>query len=108
MVTAPHGSGENGLGYNRFSELRTHVLNSWIGEWEITRLLVLRSFLEPILIPYLVEQASPDLLKEHYIDLKDRPFFAGLVKYMHSGPVVAMVSMHVRDVDVNDSVGSEE
>ncbi|MEJ1272201.1 NME/NM23 nucleoside diphosphate kinase 1 [Cricetulus griseus] len=36
-------------------------------------------------------QASEDLLKEHYIDLKDRPFFTGLVKYMHSGPVVAMV-----------------
>uniref|UniRef100_A0A2K6LUX4 Nucleoside diphosphate kinase A n=1 Tax=Rhinopithecus bieti TaxID=61621 RepID=A0A2K6LUX4_RHIBE len=36
-------------------------------------------------------QASEDLLKEHYIDLKDRPFFAGLVKYMHSGLVVAMV-----------------
>ncbi|KAM8931979.1 nucleoside diphosphate kinase A-like [Lycaon pictus] len=36
-------------------------------------------------------QASEDLLKEHYIDLKDCPFFAGLVKYMQSGPVVAMV-----------------
>ncbi|CAM5097142.1 unnamed protein product [Natator depressus] len=36
-------------------------------------------------------QASEDLLKEHYIDLKDRPFYAGLVKYMYSGPVVAMV-----------------
>ncbi|XP_056670041.1 nucleoside diphosphate kinase A isoform X6 [Monodelphis domestica] len=36
-------------------------------------------------------QASEDLLREHYIDLKDRPFYAGLVKYMHSGPVVAMV-----------------
>lgn len=36
-------------------------------------------------------QASEDLLKEHYTDLKDRPFFTGLVKYMHSGPVVAMV-----------------
>ncbi|XP_028572240.1 nucleoside diphosphate kinase A [Podarcis muralis] len=35
--------------------------------------------------------ASEDLLSEHYSDLKDRPFFAGLVKYMHSGPVVAMV-----------------
>ncbi|TFK04638.1 keratin, type II cytoskeletal 80 [Platysternon megacephalum] len=35
--------------------------------------------------------ASEDLLKEHYIDLKDRPFYAGLIKYMHSGPVVAMV-----------------
>ncbi|KAB0390162.1 hypothetical protein E2I00_011334 [Balaenoptera physalus] len=27
----------------------------------------------------------------HYIDLKDRPFFPGLVKYMNSGPIVAMV-----------------
>ncbi|XP_044275895.1 nucleoside diphosphate kinase A [Varanus komodoensis] len=36
-------------------------------------------------------QASEDLLREHYIDLKDRPFYAGLVKYMNSGPVVAMV-----------------
>uniref|UniRef100_A0A8B9KGI5 nucleoside-diphosphate kinase n=1 Tax=Astyanax mexicanus TaxID=7994 RepID=A0A8B9KGI5_ASTMX len=36
-------------------------------------------------------QASEDLLKEHYIDLKDRPFYPGLVKYMSSGPVLAMV-----------------
>ncbi|XP_037372852.1 nucleoside diphosphate kinase A 1-like [Talpa occidentalis] len=36
-------------------------------------------------------QASADLLKEHYIDLQDCQFFAGLVKYMHSGAVVAMV-----------------
>ncbi|NXB31529.1 NDK kinase, partial [Eulacestoma nigropectus] len=35
--------------------------------------------------------ASEDLLREHYIDLKDRPFYDGLVQYMHSGPVVAMV-----------------
>uniref|UniRef100_A0A8D0H011 nucleoside-diphosphate kinase n=1 Tax=Sphenodon punctatus TaxID=8508 RepID=A0A8D0H011_SPHPU len=35
--------------------------------------------------------ASEDLLREHYIDLKDRPFYPGLVEYMHSGPVVAMV-----------------
>ncbi|KAL1772255.1 nucleoside diphosphate kinase A [Sigmodon hispidus] len=38
-------------------------------------------------------QASEDLLKEHYIDLKHRPFFTGLVKYMHSGPVVAMSNL---------------
>ncbi|EFB21691.1 hypothetical protein PANDA_015625, partial [Ailuropoda melanoleuca] len=43
------------------------------------------------LIAMKLIQASEDLLKEHYIDLKDRPFFAGLVKYMQSGPVVAMV-----------------
>uniref|UniRef100_A0A8C0XNP4 Nucleoside diphosphate kinase A n=1 Tax=Castor canadensis TaxID=51338 RepID=A0A8C0XNP4_CASCN len=35
-------------------------------------------------------QAFKDLLKEHYIDLKDHPFFTGLAKYMHSGTVVAM------------------
>ncbi|XP_070846787.1 nucleoside diphosphate kinase B-like [Chaetodon trifascialis] len=36
-------------------------------------------------------QASDDLLKAHYTDLKDRPFFPSLISYMSSGPVVAMV-----------------
>lgn len=36
-------------------------------------------------------QASEDLLMQHYIDLKERPFFPTLIKYMTSGPVVAMV-----------------
>lgn len=40
-------------------------------------------------------QASDDLLREHYGDLKDRPFFPGLVSYMSSGPVVAMVSLFI-------------
>lgn len=35
--------------------------------------------------------ASEDLLKEHYIELKDRPFHSSFVKYMNSGPVVVMV-----------------
>jgi len=35
--------------------------------------------------------ASEDHLKKHYSDLSARPFFAGLVKYMSSGPVVPMV-----------------
>ena len=30
-------------------------------------------------------------LEAHYADLKDKPFFAGLVQYMNSGPIVAMV-----------------
>ncbi|KAM3141351.1 Nucleoside diphosphate kinase A 2 [Paramecium bursaria] len=36
---------------------------------------------------------APDqnLLSEHYKDLSERPFFAGLIKYMLSGPVAAMV-----------------
>lgn len=36
-------------------------------------------------------QASQGHLEEHYADLKTKPFFNGLVKYMASGPVVAMV-----------------
>lgn len=35
--------------------------------------------------------ASEDLLKQHYADLSSKGFFAGLVKYMSSGPVVPMV-----------------
>uniref|UniRef100_A0A8C3SLB4 nucleoside-diphosphate kinase n=1 Tax=Chelydra serpentina TaxID=8475 RepID=A0A8C3SLB4_CHESE len=38
-----------------------------------------------------LEQASEDLLKEHYIALCDRPFYSRLVEYMRSGPIVAMV-----------------
>ncbi|KAF2721131.1 NDK-domain-containing protein [Polychaeton citri CBS 116435] len=30
-------------------------------------------------------------LKKHYEDLSDKPFFAGLVSYMNSGPICAMV-----------------
>uniref|UniRef100_A0AAQ5X3U2 Nucleoside diphosphate kinase n=1 Tax=Amphiprion ocellaris TaxID=80972 RepID=A0AAQ5X3U2_AMPOC len=36
-------------------------------------------------------QASEDLLREHYWDLRSKPFFSGLITYMSSGPVVAMV-----------------
>ncbi|XP_033618870.1 nucleoside diphosphate kinase B isoform X1 [Fukomys damarensis] len=43
------------------------------------------------LVALKLMQASEDLLKQHYADLKERPFFPGLVQYMHSGPVVAMV-----------------
>ncbi|BCS27595.1 nucleoside-diphosphate kinase [Aspergillus puulaauensis] len=34
---------------------------------------------------------SRTLLEQHYADLKEKPFFPGLVTYMLSGPVVAMV-----------------
>merc|ERR1711909_144856 len=36
-------------------------------------------------------QASEELLKEHYADLSKKGFFPGLIKYMGSGPVLAMV-----------------
>jgi nucleoside-diphosphate kinase len=36
-------------------------------------------------------QASKEHLEKHYADLSKKPFFPGLVSYMASGPVVAMV-----------------
>lgn len=41
-------------------------------------------------------QASEELLREHYAELRGRPFYGRLIKYMSSGPVVAMVSSHGR------------
>merc|ERR1739838_384478 len=43
------------------------------------------------LVAMKMMHASEDLLKEHYADLSSKGFFPGLVKYMASGPVVAMV-----------------
>uniref|UniRef100_A0A672YNU3 Nucleoside diphosphate kinase n=1 Tax=Sphaeramia orbicularis TaxID=375764 RepID=A0A672YNU3_9TELE len=36
-------------------------------------------------------KVSEELLGEHYADLRSKPFFSGLISYMSSGPVVAMV-----------------
>ncbi|KAG9469812.1 hypothetical protein GDO78_019613 [Eleutherodactylus coqui] len=44
-----------------------------------------------LLVAMKMQQASKEHLRQHYIDLKDRPFYSGLVDYMSSGPVVAMV-----------------
>ncbi|KAF2220673.1 nucleoside diphosphate kinase [Elsinoe ampelina] len=35
--------------------------------------------------------ASKEHLEKHYSDLSDKPFFPGLVSYMGSGPICAMV-----------------
>ncbi|GAB1730938.1 hypothetical protein NU195Hw_g4790t1 [Hortaea werneckii] len=35
--------------------------------------------------------ASKEHLEKHYEDLKGKPFFAGLIEYMASGPICAMV-----------------
>jgi len=43
------------------------------------------------LIALKLVQATPEHLEKHYADLKGKPFFPGLIKYMASGPVVAMV-----------------
>ncbi|KIJ17338.1 hypothetical protein PAXINDRAFT_168030 [Paxillus involutus ATCC 200175] len=34
---------------------------------------------------------SKEHLEKHYADLKDKPFFPGMIKYMQSGPVFCMV-----------------
>eukprot|EP00744_Colponema_vietnamica_P000275 GILI01000491.1.p2 GENE.GILI01000491.1~~GILI01000491.1.p2 ORF type:complete len:163 (+),score=63.40 GILI01000491.1:40-489(+) len=36
-------------------------------------------------------QPTRELLEQHYADLSSKPFFGGLITYMLSGPVVAMV-----------------
>ncbi|XP_051905152.1 nucleoside diphosphate kinase 3 [Hippocampus zosterae] len=43
------------------------------------------------LVALKLVQASEDLLMDHYWDLRNKPFFSGLIHYMRSGPVVAMV-----------------
>uniref|UniRef100_A0A3Q2EAT9 Nucleoside diphosphate kinase B n=1 Tax=Cyprinodon variegatus TaxID=28743 RepID=A0A3Q2EAT9_CYPVA len=36
-------------------------------------------------------QASQDILSEHYCDLRTKPFYSSLLRYMSSGPLVVMV-----------------
>ncbi|KAF8634358.1 hypothetical protein AX15_000969 [Amanita polypyramis BW_CC] len=43
------------------------------------------------LIALKLAQPTEQHLENHYADLKGKPFFPGLIKYMASGPVVAMV-----------------
>ncbi|WFD40421.1 nucleoside-diphosphate kinase [Malassezia japonica] len=43
------------------------------------------------LVAMKLVHAGQDHLEKHYADLKGKPFFPGLIKYMTSGPVVAMV-----------------
>ncbi|KAI3624498.1 hypothetical protein CBS14141_002926 [Malassezia furfur] len=43
------------------------------------------------LVAMKLVHAGEDHLEKHYADLKGKPFFPGLIKYMTSGPVVAMV-----------------
>ncbi|KAJ4488206.1 nucleoside diphosphate kinase [Lentinula aciculospora] len=43
------------------------------------------------LVALKLVHATTEHLEKHYADLKGKPFFPGLIKYMASGPVVAMV-----------------
>jgi len=40
------------------------------------------------------------LAEKHYADLSSKPFFGGLVDYICSGPVVAMVSSSAQGWEV--------
>jgi nucleoside-diphosphate kinase len=43
------------------------------------------------LVALKMVHSTPEHLEKHYADLKGKPFFPGLIKYMASGPVVGMV-----------------
>jgi len=43
------------------------------------------------LVALKLVHATPEHLEKHYEDLKGKPFFPGLIKYMAAGPVVGMV-----------------
>lgn len=43
-------------------------------------------------------QATEDMLREHYWDLRSKPFFKDLISYMSSGPIVAMVRPEWHDI----------
>ena len=43
------------------------------------------------LLAMKLTQPSKEHMETHYEDLKDKKFFPGLIQYMTSGPVVAMV-----------------
>uniref|UniRef100_A0A3Q2PXW8 Nucleoside diphosphate kinase n=1 Tax=Fundulus heteroclitus TaxID=8078 RepID=A0A3Q2PXW8_FUNHE len=43
------------------------------------------------LVAVKLVKASEELLREHYWQLRNKPFYSTLISYMSSGPVVAMV-----------------
>ncbi|CAJ0833801.1 11813_t:CDS:2 [Entrophospora sp. SA101] len=43
------------------------------------------------LIALQLLKPTEELIKEHYADLREKPFFPGLLQYILSGPVVGMV-----------------
>merc|ERR1712062_814084 len=43
------------------------------------------------LVAIKLTMPGKDHLEKHYADLSSKPFFAGLVEYMNSGPICAMV-----------------
>jgi len=52
---------------------------------------LLTMFLHGVCLTFGHCQVTEDHLRQHYAELKEKPFFPKLVKYMSSGPVVPMV-----------------
>merc|ERR1711931_294912 len=44
-------------------------------------------------------------LENHYIDLKNKPFYNGLVEYMNSGPICAMVLILLKVLNMKLNYG---
>lgn len=49
-------------------------------------------------------RAPDELLRQHYAEHEGRPFFAGLLEYIKSGPVVAMVWEGRRAIEIGRSI----
>ena len=56
------------------------------------------------LVGMKLRQFSKDLLRQHYSDHKERPFFSGLVDYMNSAPVLALALQGVDAISVARSL----
>lgn len=47
-----------------------------------------------------VAEASDDLLRQHYADKVNQPYYGDIVKYMQEGPVVAMIASGTNVISV--------
>ncbi|XP_077068551.1 nucleoside diphosphate kinase 3 isoform X3 [Siphateles boraxobius] len=88
------------------AESNARVLNAWTGSNERTFIAVKPDGVQRRLVGEIIHrferkgfklvgmkllQASEEQLRQHYRDLREKPFYSSLVKYMSSGPIVAMV-----------------
>ena len=70
----------------------TRQLDSGPNQLETTQLLVQFNSIKKRFFLFLTPlQADNELVKQHYIDLKDKPFYPGLCSFISSAPVFPMV-----------------
>ncbi len=102
------------LSNRKFTDVRIYLLThlkslGWANQFQYKLIILHRKFISGLeewwsikfTLPYAwifisillcIFQPTQALLEEHYGDLKEKPFFPGLIKYVGEGPVVAMVS----------------